>query len=473
MHSRSLLLAASLGVFALACSDDDPGLVGPPPVEPDGVPPVLSFGFPVSAIQSDLDGDGLVDIEITWHDDAGVDPTSFRLGAIPDSAVPSDTIDVGSSWQVVELTASGVRLEETVAGRLGAGTWMLRATVSDSTGTPGTALSVPLPLPRFTLVESTPVGWLVGGLSYCPAREEVYVHGWFMAVVDAETFEVRERINPGSDEFDEPAHGVACAGDAPLALTAPHLRLFDVETMEWAEREPVPDLLSVSAIAPLPGSDRFIANGYFHNDSIGERRLFVYDPVSAQITSTRTEEGWAEHLAEIDGDLFMAGSFPHLGSSTLFVIRDWRVGAPSPQNVAGALGDLVDLDVLGDSVITLAVQDDGSHVVITNAATGSQIGSWWLADVHLYDVAVAPDGNIFAPASTICLFGEECDREPLPAYLLRSGGCGIFAECIERVPLPDVDEVTSGEQAAFRADGAYLFWVADAPPELKIFLSRP
>ena len=454
-------LALLVGLSLSACSDD-PGDPIDPPTNPDGVPPEVAILFPATDIDWDTDADGLMDVYISWSDEAGVDASTFRLDVVDqDGESLPGAFQLTDAWTIVEETPTGLWIEETVESRLPAGTWSLRASVEDSTGTPGGATAGEFTLHSLELHRAVPVGaGLLHGLSYCPARDEVYVYGEFIAVVDAETFEMQARELP----VHEAVSGLTCSGASPLAVTDRDLAVLSLETLAWVDADGPPGIVDATVVLPGGAPGRFHAAAYRMAADTGWS-FVEFDAATGAVTPLFPLPEAVDEASVVGSDLFLGSA------SGLSVFRNWATGTPTadPWPVTG--GTLRDLEGRGDQLLTLAQQPDGSYVE-PGTVTLPRSGGWWLDDVTVVDVALSAGGDIFAAATTACDSSVgACEAVDAFAFVERCDWAG----CVDRVPVPFVSGMLApGDQSAFRADGAMLFWAATDgdTPTLYVYLHR-
>ena len=133
--------------LAISCSDpNDSGPSG------DRNAPHVQISFPSSdSSQFDQDGDGLVDIVVSWSDDNAIDLLSAGIRSL-DAGISTALSD----WMVHERTSTGMRIEETLEDLHQAGVLRIEVSVADTAGNVGRdTITIDLPAAHYWKTIST------------------------------------------------------------------------------------------------------------------------------------------------------------------------------------------------------------------------------------------------------------------------------------------------------------------------------
>jgi len=125
------LAAAALLVAGASCGDDS----GPSGSPPDTAPPEIVIVFPTDGAY-DRDGDGLVDVEVTFADSGrGIDLATIQLTSDRSlKGSPGAGEDLLPAWTVTRADSAGLVLEETLEHLLPRGPGALTVSATDRAG---------------------------------------------------------------------------------------------------------------------------------------------------------------------------------------------------------------------------------------------------------------------------------------------------------------------------------------------------
>ena len=232
-----------LGTLAVACSE---------PVDPpDKTAPEISVSV---VADGDSDGDGLIDIHVSFARSAGVDLARTRVARLN-----GPRLDLTNVWRI-QGTDTSLVIIETIPGLISEGPARLEVTIADSAGNAAVdTLSVELPPAKFVKTISTQRDGLMraydiaicDGVGYVPA-------GNYMAVFDPDSLTLLADVrNP--DTLLE-LHHLACTPNGNIYVTEP-LYAFDRAQRAWIGR--IPNTFGADAIA----ASKLVANRVY----IGER----------------------------------------------------------------------------------------------------------------------------------------------------------------------------------------------------------
>ena len=222
------LVVASVGV---ACRDRST------PLAPDTIPPVFTVQSPIDTVY-DLDGDGFLDLSITWQDAGGAVNTSGVVvrsleGVNGPASAGSNLLTV---WRIETRNQQSVVLHETVENLLHGGTNRLEVRIPDTAGnTLIDTIAFPLPHGKFlkTIVSglSTSLGRGLG-ISFCEDDRVVYMTvGRRIVIADADSLRLVDvSLNPNA--FDDQRQ-VLCIPGEPVLYVAQRVERFHRPTKTW------------------------------------------------------------------------------------------------------------------------------------------------------------------------------------------------------------------------------------------------
>lgn len=465
-----LLVAAVLG--AGGCSGESPPTL--PIVPVDTVAPLLRLVYPAEVYGAyDRDSNGLVDMEVAWHDSAGaVNPASLRITCTDCLAGTSQDTNFAVGWRVVRRDTAGAVLEETIPLLIRSGSHLLRVTVADTAGNRSREQVVYLNLPpgafHRTVDLAYPAQWqqvkaahliitLDGRKGFVPFTDG------HLAVFDPDGLAPTHYIGPITNSFPgaqislDSATGLAYIGGG--GAETPGFQIVDTRT----ERP----LAWYSVGMGLAGV-HVEGNRIFVGESCTNGRIIVLDKVTMQelgrvevgaipfeavCTNTRTfaltsdgRQGW--------GGLVDAG-LVWFDARTYSVIQRFDL-EPSPgTNNYGSVRDLV---LLNDRWLYLARVCEGLDEWDTqngNARTARYDGL-------IKELALSPDRHLlFVSASPDCTLSGSYTRAPL---LFEVPGLRLLHAFPQR---PGV--ISDG--AVFHPDGKRVYVVEEF--NVGVYLVRP
>jgi hypothetical protein len=249
------LAAVAAGLCLAACGGDDAPPTGPPP--PDTGPPVVEIVFPVilenqygaDSTYYDETANGFLDLRATWSDaGSGVDPSTLEIRVIGQVAGGTPGEDLSAWWTRHELTANGMRYEETLERLVRQGSPRLVVSVADSAGNVG-ADTLTIEVNYGDYHRSIPFedpGVPSSDVTVCEDDERLYVaRGFGVVVIDANTL---ERI--GRYEVLAPLTlgSVLCVPGDSLLYATPVFDRFDRVALEWVSE--VPDTRRTHGLVP-------------------------------------------------------------------------------------------------------------------------------------------------------------------------------------------------------------------------------
>lgn len=330
MQNRVWILALALA----ACEDQ--------PTEPpkDTMPPVVEI---MALADDDQDGDGLVDMRLTWRtgEDVDISKTVVRtLGG------PATSQNLLTAWRMETLADTAVVIHETLEQMLPFGDVRLLVEVRDSTGNVTTD-TVQLDLAAGKLIktlvtERKPIGGqraydiaICDGVGYMPA-------GPYMVVFDPDSLKILADVrNP---ETLSELKQLVCTDDGTIYVTEPLFR-FDRRTRQWIGR--VPGTFGADAIVAANDNSNLLYIGERDGaiatfDRSTQRRIgritgtssefqdYVFaiavTPNNAKLYFTRTYEGGILVLdprsGQITARIHLGGNSPYGASHDMVLSAD-------------------------------------------------------------------------------------------------------------------------------------------------------
>lgn len=191
---------------------------------------------------ADLDGDGFVDLSVTWADSAGrVDFAHATLRSLDGLAPPApDTADLLRHWRIERLDSAGLVAHETVDYLLRRGVTRLVLEVPDTAGNVRRD-TLPVQLPHYVTLSRTietglpwwPPAYRLAicddGLLYAPIRSR-------LAIINPDSQSLVAVIEPGTNPDTAPFEmwqPLCIPGDPVLYIADFRLARFDRPTRQW------------------------------------------------------------------------------------------------------------------------------------------------------------------------------------------------------------------------------------------------
>lgn len=228
-----LSLVGGLGV---ACLDRMP------PLAPDTTPPAFTLLSPIDTMY-DLDGDGFLDLSLTWQDSGGAVNASGvvlrSLDGLNGSApLGANLVDV---WTVETRNAQSLLVHETLENLLHGGVNRLEITIPDTAGNVMIdTISFVLPHGKFlkTLVTGLTSSVSRGiGIVYCDDDGLLYMAaGRNIVVAQPDSLQIIEVVRHSSAS-DDLQHPVCVQGD-PILYVTDLVERFDRQSRTWLPRVP-------------------------------------------------------------------------------------------------------------------------------------------------------------------------------------------------------------------------------------------
>jgi DNA-binding beta-propeller fold protein YncE len=226
-HSGLMSLMFIVG----ACSEPGAG----PVVSRDSIAPSVRIEFPDSAEVFDRNGNGFVDLTISWSDNLAIDPATATLRAIGDSAVHTDL----SQWDIVERTSAGMRMEEKLDHLLRGGPHAFEVAVRDTAGNlAADTVRIELPASQFwkTIQTNRPSNWQGWPVetAFCDNGRAYVASGTDILVIDAARAELIAVV-PDPYAVENLQTPLCVPGDSLLYVTpgGEQLRLQDHTWRLW------------------------------------------------------------------------------------------------------------------------------------------------------------------------------------------------------------------------------------------------
>jgi DNA-binding beta-propeller fold protein YncE len=368
----------------------------PPPPPPDTEPPSIFVVFPTGG-EIDRDGDGLLDVELTWKDDKdSVDVGAVTVRSLEGVNGPADAAtNLLEVWTVTRHDGSGLEVHETVENLLHPGTVRLEITVPDTAGNVLVdTLAFAVPVAAFHKTLQPGVGGLVTGITVCPDRSMAFAGvGRSMAAIDLEGMEL---VAAQTGAGDEVIRTLCVAGD-PIVYASSYSWIWrwDSTTQSWDGYMP--------ATWPCAGLVQSRANP----DLLYEAETFSGDVgIIHRVTGARL--GTIGLPQSISSDEFVDDLEVLESDARIYVPRQDEGGLIVAEPATGIIIDRLDVDDSSASpgrVYDLALSPDDSRLYV-GVARGTPVGVWEIdtaTDEVLrtfetlgwtpIDLSVSPDGT--------------------------------------------------------------------------------
>jgi DNA-binding beta-propeller fold protein YncE len=228
-YGLTVPIVALMALSASACGREEP--VGP---APDTTGPLVQIKFPAAPDVYDEDGDGLVDVRLTYHDSAGaVDVAHVTVRSLRGVDGPAGTGDLLAVWDVEQQDDSSLAVHETVANLLPSEGNLLVVAVPDTAGNvTEDTIAVTLPYGFLhTTIETGLPGWLpAAGVTICPDDGRLYMTVLdHLVVVDPDSLTILAIVEGGFEQLQ-----ALCVRDDPyLYVTDYDVLRFDRTTQQF------------------------------------------------------------------------------------------------------------------------------------------------------------------------------------------------------------------------------------------------
>ena len=205
----------------------------------DTTAPHLQVLSPVDTTY-DLDGDKLVDLQLSWSDSGGsVRLETVRVRSLDGLNGPADaSTNLLLAWRVARLDSTGLVLHETLENLLHGGVNRLEVAVADTAGN-RTVDTISFTLPHGALFKTLASGVRTAGhgigATVCPDDRRAYVTvGRSLVVIDADSLRVLATVaDPAaSDDLYTPL----CVPGDPVLYVTERVERFDRPSMQWLPR---------------------------------------------------------------------------------------------------------------------------------------------------------------------------------------------------------------------------------------------
>ena len=208
-------------------------------VPPDTTAPRLQVLSPHDTLY-DIDGDKLVDLQISWSDSGGgVYLENVRVRSLDGLNGPADaSTNLLLAWRVQRLDSTGLLLHETLENLLHGGANRVEVTVADTAGN-ATVDTISFTLPHGVLFKTLASGVTTAGhgigATVCPDDHRAYVTvGRSLVVIDADSLRVLAALADPSASDD--LYTPLCVPGDPVLYVTQRVERFDRPSMQWLPR---------------------------------------------------------------------------------------------------------------------------------------------------------------------------------------------------------------------------------------------